>query len=93
MVFPLNIEITNYASNTPNKRIMKTVNELNISTFNSPDFHSFKTYCNFLLFRSFIIFIFILLLYCILLFTHIILLFANKYFYLIYVIRLDPFKT
>lgn len=46
--FYINNAITNYASNSPINRIMKTVNNLKIDLFISPNFHSFKTYCNFI---------------------------------------------
>lgn len=50
--FYLNTEVTNYASNTPHHRIMKTINKLNIDLFISPNFNSFKNYCNSLLVNS-----------------------------------------
>jgi Reverse transcriptase (RNA-dependent DNA polymerase) len=48
-VFHLKKQVTNYAGNTPCNRIMKTVNELEIDLFISPNLYSFKIYCNFLL--------------------------------------------
>jgi hypothetical protein len=50
--FYLNTEVTNYASNNPHNRIMKTINKLNIVMFISPNFNSFKLYCNLFLINS-----------------------------------------
>jgi hypothetical protein len=50
--FYLNTEVTNYASNTPHLRIMKTINKLNIDMFISPNFNAFKLYFNLLLVNS-----------------------------------------
>lgn len=47
--FYLNTEVTNYASNTPHHRIMKTINKLKIDLLISPNFNLFKIYCNFIL--------------------------------------------
>lgn len=44
--FYLKTKVTNYISNTPHNRIMKTINELKIDLFKSPNFNSFKNYYN-----------------------------------------------
>lgn len=46
--FYINNEITNYANNIPQNRIIKTINELKIDLFFSPNFNLFKNYCKFI---------------------------------------------